>query len=548
LQAGLVFPGEILDFSGKVSHLPGGGMLFRFGDHTLDLERRELHRGLELIPVEPQVFDLLVHLVRNRDRVISKDELIETVWGGRIVSDATIDSRVKAARQAVGDSGVRQRIIRTSPRKGVRFIADVREQNVPAEAGPGSGGIETAPLSLPGKPSLAVLPFQNMSGDPEQEYFADGIVEDIITALSRTGWLFVIARNSSFTYKGQAHDVRQVGRELGVRYVLEGSIRRAGGRVRVTGQLNDAVTGGHIWADRFEGEFGNIFDLQDRLTENVVGAIEPKLRRVEMVRALAKATDKLDAYDLYLRALANFFAHTEPNSSLAVTLLQQALVIDPAYVRAKGVLADIYAQRVSMGWDNQGEREAAATLAREVLATGTDDPDSLGSAGYVLSFCTGDSTTAFAALNRALSLHPNSARTLSLLGYAHVQTVDHPELAVDYFERAMRLSPLDPEIGYMLAGIAMAHNEAKCPERALPHAQRAVVEMPNNAPAHRALIYALVCLDRLEEARAAAAQLLMVQPGWRAASSGWPPPTPGKPRSEYKTSVIRALITAGIPE
>jgi TolB-like protein/Tfp pilus assembly protein PilF len=434
----------------------------------------------------------------------------------------------------------------TFARRGARSIAGAREEDgggwsvepTPAQV------MTTAPLPLPDKPSLAVLPFQNLSGDPEQEYFVDGVVEDIITALSRTGWLFVIARNSSFTYKGQAHDIRRVGRDLGVRYVLEGSIRRAGGRVRVTGQLNDAVTGGHIWADRFESEFDNIFDLQDRITESVVGALEPNLQRAEIDRAMAKPTKNLGAYDLYLRALPHHYAVTEPDSRAAMALLRRALAMDPGYVRAKGVLAYNYGQRVAMGWADPGEREMAVVLAREILAAGTGDPDALGNAGIVLSSCAADFPAAFTALNRSLLLHPNSAQMLHRLAYVHVQTVD-PEPAVGYFERAMRLSPLDPEIGFMLAGIAMAHNQAKRFEQALPYAKKAVEEMPNNAPAHRTVIYAQVGLGRLEEARAAAARLLAIRPNWRAASSGWPP----RPVvTEYRQAVIQALITAGIPE
>jgi TolB-like protein len=515
-------------------------MRLLFGDYVLDDVRRELCVGARIVATEPRVFDLVVYLARHRDRVVSKDEMIERIWSGRIVSDAAIDSCVRAARQAIGDNGKDQALIRTFARRGVRFVGDVREEGGESE----SARAASAPLPLPDKPSLAVLPFQNLSGDPEQEYFADGVVEDIITALSRTGWLFVIARNSSFTYKGQAHDIRRVGRELGVRYVLEGSIRRAGGRVRVTGQLNDALTGGHVWADRFDGESGDIFDLQDRITESVVGALEPSLQRAEIARAMAKPAENLDAYDLYLRALPHHYAMTESASLAPVALLRRALAIDPGYARAKGLLAKSYSQRVSMGWADPGERETAVALAREVVANSTDDPEALASAGVVLSSCGADFPAAFTALNRAMLLHSNSAQTLSQLGFVHVQTVD-PEPAVGYFERAIHLSPLDPEIGYMLSGLAMAHNIAKRFENALPYAERAVQEMPNNAPAYRALIYALVSSGRLEEARLAAARLLVVRPNWRALSSGWPPRAVV---TEYRKAVIEALIAAGIPE
>src|SRR5215469_15027959 len=224
---------------------------FLFEDHVLDIDRRELRRGAQQIAVGPQVFDLLVYLVQNRERVVTKDDLLDAVWSGRFVSESNLTTRINAARNAIGDTGEEQRLIRTVPRKGFRFVGVVTCEAENVKDVRGSTATTPKPLPLPDKPSIAVLPFANMSGDREQEYFADGMVEEIITALSRMRWLFVIARNSTFTYKGQAIDVKRVGRELGVRYVLEGSVRKAGGRVRITGQLIDAITGAHLWADRF---------------------------------------------------------------------------------------------------------------------------------------------------------------------------------------------------------------------------------------------------------------------------------------------------------
>ena len=232
-------------------------MRYLFEDYTLDAERRELHRGADIVPVAPQVFDLLEYLIRNRKRVVSKDDLINAVWNGRSVSDAALTTRLNAARCAIGDSGAEQRLIKTLPRKGFRFVGQVREAREVAGPNPGDAP-ESAP-AVPDKPSIAVLPFANMSGDPEQEYFADGMVEEITTALSRFKWLFVIARNSSFTFKGKAVDIKEVGRRLGVRYVLEGAVRKASGKVRITGQLIEAATGAHIWADRFERDMTDIF-------------------------------------------------------------------------------------------------------------------------------------------------------------------------------------------------------------------------------------------------------------------------------------------------
>jgi TolB-like protein len=280
-------------------------MSYHFEDYVLDPDRRELRRDRRLLAIEPKVFDLLLHLVGNRERVVSKDDLIATIWGGRIVSESALTTCINAARTAIGDSGEVQRLIKTLPRKGIRFVGKVEQRPTSASA---AGSLPDTPnLALPDKPSVAVLPFTNMSGDPEQDYFADGIAEDIITALSRFKALFVIARYSSFTYKERAVDVKQVGRELGVRYVLEGSVRKAANRVRITGQLVDTATGTHLWAERFDGGVGDIFDLQDQVTESVVGAIAPALEKAEIERAKRKPTESLDAYGRYLRGIAKLY-------------------------------------------------------------------------------------------------------------------------------------------------------------------------------------------------------------------------------------------------
>src|SRR6516162_3692859 len=291
-----------------------------FGDCVLDLDRRELSRGGREVPTGPQVFDLLVYLLKNRERVVSRDDLLASVWSGRIVSDSTLASHINAVRKAIGDSGEEQRLLRTVARKGFRFVGEVTEARAQDSAAPShaeSGPTEeaaTRELTIPDGPSIAALPFANLSGDPEQDYFADGLVEDIISALSRISWLFVVARNSSFAYKRQAVDVKQVGRELGVRYVLEGSVRRSANRVRITEQLIDARTRGHLWADRFEGPLDDIFALQDQMTESVVGAISPTLERAEIERAKHKPTERLDAYDYYLRGMASFHVGTREST------------------------------------------------------------------------------------------------------------------------------------------------------------------------------------------------------------------------------------------
>ena len=296
-------------------------MQFAFEDYVLDPDRRELTRGVRGRSRSGRRSSTCCSIwCENREHVVSKDDLLDAVWGGRIVSESTLTSHINAVRKAIGDSGEDQRLIRTIARKGFRFVGDVEGDRQSSADGqspqPDREPMQTSAqaLALPDKPSIAVLPFLNLSGDPEQEYFADGVVEDIITALSRIRWLFVIARNSSFTYKGRAVDVKQVGRELGVRYVLEGSVRKAANRVRITGQLIDATTGAHLWAERFEGTLDDIFELQDQVTASVVGAIAPQLERAEIERAKRKPTESLDAYDYYLRGMAHL--HLGPREAI----------------------------------------------------------------------------------------------------------------------------------------------------------------------------------------------------------------------------------------
>src|SRR6185295_18137810 len=275
-----------------------GHVKFNFDNHILDTDLRELRRGGELVAMQPQVFDLLVHLLQRRDRVVSRDDLIELVWGGRTVSDSTLDSRINAARNAVGDNGKEQRLIRTIPRKGLRFVGAVNgPRDAQAAPPPAAAEQPRAGLTQPDRPAIAVLPFDNMSGDREQEYFSDGISEDIITALSKLRWFFVIARNSSFTYKGKPVHMRQVAAELGVRYVVEGSVRRSGDRVRITAQLNDTATGSHIWAEHYDRELTDVFAVQDEITDAIVTAIEPQIYAAENFRSRRKPPNNVDAWD-----------------------------------------------------------------------------------------------------------------------------------------------------------------------------------------------------------------------------------------------------------
>jgi adenylate cyclase len=375
---------------------------------------------------------------------------------------------------------------------------------------------ERPALPLPARPSLAVLPFETPGGDPEQGYFADGIVEDIITALSRAKWLFVIARNSSFAYRGKALDVRQVGRELGVRYVLEGSVRKAGERVRITGQLIDALSGAHLWAERFEGVLADVFELQDRVAEGVAGAIEPTLRGAEIDRARRKPTDSLDAYDLYLRALPHVFTTMAEGAREALRLLDRALVLDPGYATALGFKAWCHLQSYLHGWigDAEAERVAGEQAARRALASGRDDPTALALGGLVVSLLARDHEAGLGALGRAVALNPSSALAFGASALVHCFAGDYGT-AIEHGRRALRLSPFDPLAYRPLIALAFAHLFTDGYGEAAECAARAIQANPGLDVSHTILVASLVELGRLEEAHVAAGQLMAAFPMFR---------------------------------
>lgn len=396
-------------------------MPFLFDDYAVDTDLREIRRGTVRISAGPQVFDLLVYLIRNRHRVVSKDDLLGAVWQGRIVSELTLTSHVNALRKAIGDSGKNQKVILTVPRKGFRFVAQVREAKAAAAS------ILTAPLpamsaalALPDRPSIAVMPFINMSDDPAQDYFADGMTDYVITGLSHICWLFVIARNSSFTYKGRTIDVQQVGRELGVRYVLEGGVRHAGDRVRITARLIGAATGAHLWADRFDGRIEDIFDLQDRVTASVAGSIAPKLEEAETERAKRRPTENLNAYDYFLRGMASFYRYTKEANSEALHLFQRAIEIDPHFAAAYGMAARCYAPRNTSCWmvDRSRETAEATRLAWNAIELGHDDALALCSGGQALSHVANDPEGGVVFIDQARALNPNLASAWLASGWA----------------------------------------------------------------------------------------------------------------------------------
>jgi TolB-like protein/cytochrome c-type biogenesis protein CcmH/NrfG len=429
---------------------------FLFREHLLDTDRRELSRSDVPVSVEPQVFDLVVHLMENRNRVVTKDELIDKIWHGRIVSESTLTSRINAARRAIGDSGASQALIRTVARKGFRFVGDVEMRN--GGAGPAQPANQNRepqaalPLPLPDRPAIAVLPFTNMSGEREQDYFSDGITEDIITALSKLRSFFVIARNSSFVYKGRAVHVSEIARELGVRYVVEGSVRRSGDRVRISAQLNDATTGSHLWAERYDRSIADVFAVQDEITEAVVAAIEPQLYAAESFRAQQKPPGSLDAWDLVVRALSHYWRITRLDNVAAQQLLEKAIAIDPAYGRALGLLATSHIFGAHMGWANMADTVPVAERAA-LAAVEADREDAWAHHGlaYVLLFQR-RFDDAIAAFELALRLNPNFALAYSSYGVTlcYAGRWEDGDAAA---RRALRLSPRDP-LSAIYCGVA----------------------------------------------------------------------------------------------
>jgi TolB-like protein len=479
-------------------------MQYRFEDHVLDVERRELRRDGKPVALEPQVFDLLVYLIRNCDRVVTKDDLLGSVWGGRIVSESTLTSRITAARKAVGDSGHAQRLIRTSPRKGIRFIGDVTGQI------PGQLPHQNMPHD---RPSIAVLPFDNLSGDQEQDYFADGMVEEIVTGLSRIKWLFVISRNSTLIYKGRPVDVKAVGRELGVRYVLQGSVRRSGNRVRVTGQLIESETATQVWADRYDGTLVDIFALQDELTMSVIGAVEPTLRKSEIERARRKRPDSLDAYDLFLRALPFASTAMPEHADSALKLLEAALRLEPDYAVVHGFIAWCHEQRYLRAGLHSETRDAARRHAHAAIAVGGDDAMALALGGFVLAVMERDYPTALVALDRAMTLSPSSALAFGFSSIVRAWMGDS-STSMAHAAIGIRLSPYDPLIYLPYVGLAYANFFAGNFEEAASAANRASMVNPRFSVPCYLRIAALIRLGRIDEAKSTARDLIELQPGF----------------------------------
>ena len=482
-----------------------------FGPFRLDAEAGILFRGTEPVALGQRAVALLALLLKQAGAPVAKEALVEAAWPAQAIEDSNLTVQIAAIRRVLDDPAGGAAWIETLPRRGYRYVGPPVFSHNPDQA---SIAPAVAGLQLPDKPSIAVLPFLNLSGDPDQEYFADGMVDDIITALARIKWLFVIARNSTFTYKGRAVDVRQVGRELGVRYVLEGSVRKIGNNLRVTGQMVDASTGAHIWADRFDRSSDDIFALQDEIALSAVGAIAPSLRRAEIDRVKRQRTDSLDAYDLVLRAQLDVDSGMPEQVTRALVLLDQAIKLDPAYALAHGNAAMCHHCLYLRAGLQETSRAASIHYARAAILHGQDDAAALTLAGFSLGMDAHDRDAAFTAMETALAISPSSALTY-ILGSVILGWTGDAERAIAWSERGMRLSPLDSWAFAAFDAQAMSHLLLGRHEEACQAAYKSVQANPAHSITYVQLAAALAKLGRLEEARAAAARVLELHPTFR---------------------------------
>jgi TolB-like protein len=498
---------------------------FRFANFEIDVARHELRCGSKIIPIEPQVFDLLVHLIRNRNRIVSREELIDAVWKGRVISEATLSSRVSAVRRAIGDNGDDQLFVRTHHKRGFRFVGQVEDAapfEMAADRRPAAtkfpegwahSNAAMPALALPDKPSIAVLPFQNRSGDSIQEYFADGLTEDIITGLSRQRWFFVIARNSSFAFKDELVDVRKVAGELGVRYVLEGSVRKASGQVRVTAQLIDASKGVNLWADRYDRDLSNIFELQDEITNRVIDLVGSQIIVAEAARVQRKPPQNVEAWDRVMQALPHMWRMSVEEQRLAQDCLRQAIDLDAEYAHAHALLGWTYLCMFNLDARMPiGEFTDKALEAGE-RAVSLDDQDHWGH--FVLGLAHSRRRRpepAVMHLSKSVELNPNFALGHAGLGYAYA-CGEQPERGLQSLEQAQRLSPCDPFLAIYapivryMAFFALGQYEetvAVCRSLTALH--------PHHAGAWRLMTVSLGLLGKIDEAREALARTLALQP------------------------------------
>jgi TolB-like protein len=485
--------------------------ILEFGPFRLDADAGILFHGAEPTPLGQRAIAVLAVLAARAGVPVAKEALIEAAWPGLAIEDSNLTVQIAAVRRVFADLAGGADWIETLPRRGYRYVGPAVAAAPPDRA---TGSPSALVLTLPDKPSVAVLPFSNLSGDPEQDYFTDGTVDDIITGLSRINWLFVIARNSTFTYKGRAVDVKQVGRELGVRYVLEGSVRKVVDRVRITGQLIDTSTGAHVWAERYDRRSDDIFALQDEIALSVVGAIAPSLRRAEVNRVKRKRPDSLDAYDLVLRAQPDVDSGMPEQVTRALALLERSIALEPAYALAHGNAAMCHHCLFLRAGLQEANRAASIRHARSAITHGQDDALALTWAGFSIGMDAHDRAAAFAALEAALAISPSSALTY-ILGSVILGWGGEAERAIEWSERGVRLSPFDTWAWAAFDAQAMGHFRRGRYEEAAQAAYRSVQANPAHSITYVQLAAALAKLGRQEEARAAAARVLELHPTFR---------------------------------
>ena len=473
--------------------MESGKLLYSFENYTLDTDRRELRRGSDLIGVEPQVFDLLEYLVRNRDRVVSKDDLIASIWGGRIVSESALSTQINAVRSAVGDSGAEQRLVKTFPRKGVRFLGAVQEE-----------------LKPPDRPSIAVLPFDNLSRDASQQYFADGMTEDLITDLSKMSGLFVIARNSTFVYKGKSVDVRRVARDLGVRYVVEGSIRKVGNRTRIAAQLLDGATGGHLWAERYDRDLKDIFEVQDEVTRAIVAALAVALTPVERKSLTHRGTVNLHAYEHYIRGREFAYTHTNAANVQALSAFHEAVAIDSNFAAAHAMLAYCMVVNFINRWGGPENRsiDRAIQISQKAVRLEGSEPRTHFALG-VAYFWSKQHDDAIAEEERAIALAPNFADAYAALAQIF-SYAGRPMDAIERLAIAMRLDPQYPNL--LLHVLGHAHFLLEQYEDAATALRRRLVRNPNSDMSRVLLAACYGHLGRREQACIEWCEALRINP------------------------------------
>jgi len=485
--------------------------ILEFGPFRLDADAGILFHGAEPTSLGRRAVALLVLLAQRSGAPMSKEVLIEAAWPGLVIEDSNLTVQIAAVRRVLDDLAGGADWIETLPRRGYRYVGPAVTLRDPDQD---SMAFALPALPLPDKPSVAVLPFSNLSDDADQDYFIEGTVDDIITGLSRINWLFVIARSSTFTYKGRAVDVKRVGRELGVRYVVEGSVRKVHDRVRITAQLIDASTGAHVWAERYERPCDDIFALQDEIALSVVGAIAPSLRRAEIKRVNRKRPDSLDAYDLVLRAQPDVDSGMPVQVRRALTLLERAIAFEPAYALAHGNAAMCHHCLFLRAGLQEVERAASIRHARSAIVHGQDDALALTWAGFSIGMDAHDRVAAFTALEAALAISPSSALTY-ILGSVMFAWGGEAERAIEWSERGLRLSPFDSWAWAAFDAQALGHFHCGRYEEAAHAAYRSVQANPAHSITHVQLTAALARLGRLEDAKTAAARVLDLHPTFR---------------------------------